>query len=131
MPTNTTTTPAMPKAAAMADPLRRGIVQRPNQVTEAICDSQLIISKGLSLAAQSVSQAQAHRLNRRQNSRDEAKGDREHAADNQVARRDKENREKLPDKTGLPQPHHHQPAERQAQAPAEDGDGQRFAQNDP
>src|SRR5262245_7454101 len=40
-PTNTTTTPAIPSTAEMADPRRRGIVHSPNQVTDVICASQL------------------------------------------------------------------------------------------
>ena len=34
-PTNTTTTPAMPAVATMAEPLRRGMVHTPNHVTAA------------------------------------------------------------------------------------------------
>src|SRR6266566_4724524 len=83
-----------------------------------------------SLAAQCVGLTQTHRLNCRQNSRDETLCDRKRPADDQVASRNKKNREKLPDKTRLRQPRHHQPAEQQTEDPAEDSDDQRFTQND-
>ena len=41
-PTSTVTTPAMPMTAAPTEPRRCGMPSRPNLVTEAICDSQLI-----------------------------------------------------------------------------------------
>src|SRR5207247_9952967 len=83
-----------------------------------------------SLAAQRVRQTQTHRLNGRQNSGDKAECDRQYRAEDQVARRNKKNGEKLPDKTCLAEPRHQQPAEQQTEETAEDGDRQRFAQND-
>src|SRR5437773_11124001 len=83
-----------------------------------------------SFTSQRVGQTQTHRLNRGQNSDDEAERDRKHRAEDQIAPRDKKDREKLPDKTGLPQSRHHQPADQQTEDPAEEGDDQRFPQND-
>ena len=40
-PTNTPTTPAMPKTVAMAAPLRSGTLSKLKRVTAKICESQL------------------------------------------------------------------------------------------
>ena len=41
-PTSTATTPAMPNTAAATEPRRCGMLSRPNLLTEATCESQLI-----------------------------------------------------------------------------------------
>src|SRR2546422_7652090 len=73
-PTNTSTTPAMPKAAASDEPLRCGTVRIANAVTVAICISQLRRPAMGSSPPQGIRDAQSHGLPRRQQAGQQAQG---------------------------------------------------------
>src|SRR5438477_9329891 len=85
-PTNTATTPAIPNTASATAPRRWGMVNKPNFVTEAVCEIQLN-GPPMSGPPQGVGYAQAHRLQRRQRARRQAQREDKHTADQQVARR--------------------------------------------
>ena len=80
-PTSTATTPAMPKTAAAAEPLRAGSVRRLKPISAAICRERSFIYS----LRERVDGVEAHGLQRGQQAGDEAEQDDEDDAEDAIA----------------------------------------------
>src|ERR1035441_3101458 len=83
MPTRTATTPAMPMTVAMTAPRRRGALINPKRVTAATCNSH-VQGPVILHSSQSVGHAQAHGLERGNNSSGHTQRQADAQADEQI-----------------------------------------------